>query len=683
MSEPAVAAPVVAEAPASPWARPEWAASLAAAVAGVGLCALVLLVCVDITLRTLLNAPLAWSVEVSGYLMALVALFGLAWAERQDAHIRVEIVIERLSERRRGELDALNRWQALALVAVAAWQGAEFCFRAWADGHRMLGVLETPLWIPEAMIAPAFVLLILELARKSFARKDADSPEPGMALPLAVVGPLVVAACLIWRGTSLNMLGVSIPAPMAAIYAGVTALAFVRHPTSAAAFVVATVLLVVVGIMASDMAPFWRGVVLGAVLCVQLTIGLQVGYALGVCALWGLLFLLPGGQLVALPERVWGASASFELTAVPAFVLMGILLMRSGITAHLFALLASRMGAIPGSLAHASVVGCAIFSTISGSSMATAATVGSAACPEMVKHGYDRRLAYGAVAAGGTLGILIPPSIAMIIYGAVVGTSITALFAAGLIPGLLLVLLFMAVILAWSLMIPRRPSGSDMAQNLRSGDVGRMFLFFGLIIAVLGSIYAGLATPTEAGAIGALGGLLICGVMGRLSVHVVRESVLESLQVTALLMLVVCFAAVVTYVIDFTRMPRVIVDLLTPVIERPVLLFIGICLVYLVLGTFMEPISMMLVTLPIVFPLVTAAHFDPVWFGIVLVLLMEIGLLTPPIGMNLFVIKAIVPDAKLNDIVVGVLPFIAAMLLLLASLYVWPNIALWLPTKLQ
>jgi tripartite ATP-independent transporter DctM subunit len=271
----------------------------------------------------------------------------------------------------------------------------------------------------------------------------------------------------------------------------------------------------------------------------------------------------------------------------------------------------------------------------------------------------------------------------MIIYGAVVGASITALFSAGFIPGLVLVVAFMAVILVWSLLVPTRVGEANMVQPLRQGDVGRILLFFGLIVAVLGSIYAGLATPTEAGAIGALGGLLICGVMGRLTMQVVRECVLETLQVTALLMLVVCFAAVVTYVIDFTRMPRIIVDLLTPVIERPVLLFIGICFVYLVLGTFMEPVSMMLVTLPIVFPLVTAAHFDPVWFGIVLVLLMEIGLLTPPIGMNLFVIKAIVPDAKLQDIVVGVLPFIAAMVLLLAALYAWPDIALWLPARMR
>jgi tripartite ATP-independent transporter DctM subunit len=653
-----------------------------AMLAGCGAAVLlVLLVASDLSSRALLGEPFAWSVEISGYLMAALALFGFAYAEHRDANIRVELGLDIFSRPTRSLVERMGRWLALVLVMVAAWSGAEFCYTAWVNGQRTFGIIETPLWIPLLALAPAFVLLALELARAACAPHQRGNL-------IAVAGVLAVAVvCLMLRKQQFAMFGIAVPMPAMAIAVIVTAMAAVISPREGVWTLAVMCAISAATIATRGLSPMGQGAWLATLLCVLLFFGVQIAYTLGLCALAGVLFILPAGQLAAMPERIWGATNSFELTAVPTFVLMGVLLLQSGITGSVFRTLASRLQRIPGGLAHASVFGCAIFSTVSGSSMATAATMGTVACPEMLNRGYDRRLAFGAVAAGGTLGILIPPSIAMIIYGSVVGASVTSLFTAGFIPGLVLVLLFLLVIQVWAAFLPKVPQEplnvSSGASGTARGDTLRLVSFAGLIFTVLGSIYVGLATPTEAGAIGVIGALAICAVMRTLSWAVVREALLETLQVTAMLMLIVAFASVLTYVLDFTGTPKMVVQALTPLVGQPLLLFLALCAVYCVLGMFIEPVSMMLITLPVVFPLVTAAGFDPVWFGIVLVVLMEVGLLTPPIGVNLFVIKGIVPSATLSEISWGALPFVGAMFVLLAALYVWPEIALWLPSMMR
>lgn len=655
---------------------------IAASLACLATAVLVLMVFLDVSGRALFNSPFSWTIEVATYLMAAIALFGFPYAERKDANIRVEIGLALFHSDARCLLERLGRWLAVTLILVAAWQGFEYSYSSYTYGRRAWGVLETELWIPQLVLGPAFLLLSLQLLWNNLDGTGRSASTRRAAMLGLVV---LVVACVSVRDQSPTLLGMQIPLVLLLVLGYVVLIALLASFKEG---VLVAALMAAIGgsaAFASHLDTLPQGLALASLLGVLLLLGVQIGYALGVSALVGIIYLLPAGQLTAMPERIWSGTTSFELTAVPAFVLMGILLLRSGITSSVFERLAIVLSRVRGGLAHASVLACGIFATVSGSSMATAATIGAVACPEMLSRNYDRRLVFGCVAAGGTLGILIPPSIAMIIYGSVVGVSVSALFMAGVLPGLLLLALFLLVIVGWTTVQTRDPAAEAAVTCITAANGGslRVVAFALLVLSVLGSIYLGFTTPTEAGAVGALGALLLCAAFGKLSWEIVRGSLLETVQVTGFLMLIVAFASVLTYVIDFTRLPSLVIQLMAPIVGQPLLLFLGICLVYIVLGMFIEPVSMMLVTLPIVFPLITAAGFDPVWFGIVLVVLMEFGLLTPPIGINLFVIKGVVPSSNLREIAIGALPFLLAMLLMLLLLYVWPSIALWLPAQMK
>jgi tripartite ATP-independent transporter DctM subunit len=369
---------------------------------------------------------------------------------------------------------------------------------------------------------------------------------------------------------------------------------------------------------------------------------------------------------------------------VPMFVLMGSLLIRSGIPARLFDALACWFGRAPGGLANASIGASALFAAVSGSSLATAATLGQVAAPEMLKRGYSARLTFGAAAAGATLGILIPPSIAMIIYGNVVGVSVTALFLGGVVPGLLLTLLFIGVVVAWSAFIPgATPRSESFTWRMKFAAVVDLVPIAVLITVVLGSLYAGIATPTEAGAIGAAVASLLCLQRRRLSLRSLYAAALETVHVTSFLMLIVVGASIFAWVFDFLRLPRAMVDAVTAAELAPWLVLALIALVYLALGTIIESISMMLMTLAVTFPIAVALGVDPVWFGVVLVLLIEIGLITPPVGLVLFVLRGVTDRVSLRDIALGALPFVILMLAFIVFLYLVPGTVLWLPQQLR
>jgi tripartite ATP-independent transporter DctM subunit len=341
-------------------------------------------------------------------------------------------------------------------------------------------------------------------------------------------------------------------------------------------------------------------------------------------------------------------------------------------------------GRVPGGIAYASVGASTIFAAVSGSSLATAATLGTVACPEMTRRGYSIRLSYGVVAAGATLGILIPPSIAMIIYGTTVGAPVTVLFIAGIVPGLLLTIAFMAGVLVWSKLVPgAAPAGEayTMADKLRA-LLGTL-PFVVLIVAVLGSLYAGIATPTEAGAIGAAVALVLCLLRRRLTPATLYETALETVRVTSFLLLIVVGASILSWVFDFLRLPRTMVTVVEAAELAPWLVMAAIGLIYVVLGMFIDPISMMLMTLPVTFPIVAAMGFDAIWFGIALVLMIEVGLITPPVGIVLFVLRGIGESVPLKEIVYGVLPFVFIILAFLVVLYLVPEIVAWLPSRME
>lgn len=298
----------------------------------------------------------------------------------------------------------------------------------------------------------------------------------------------------------------------------------------------------------------------------------------------------------------------------------------------------------------------------------------------MVRRGYSPRLTYGVVAAGATLGILIPPSIAMIIYGNVVGVAVTQLFLAGVIPGLLLSALFMVTVFVWGLLVPSAiPAGETYPLRRKLASAIGVLPFIILILAVLGSLYLGIATPTEAGAIGAVAALVMAIQRGRLDWAGFYGTLLDTVKVTAFIMLIVAGASVMSWVFDFLRLPRAMVQLVTDANLSPALVMLIIVVIYLVLGCFIESIAMMMMTLAVTFPVIVSIGLDPIWFGVVLVLLIEIGLVTPPVGLVLFVLRGMSGSVPLRDISYGVLPYIGVMLGFIWLLYIFPDIVTWLP----
>ena len=310
--------------------------------------------------------------------------------------------------------------------------------------------------------------------------------------------------------------------------------------------------------------------------------------------------------------------------------------------------------------------------------------MGKVACPEMISRGYSQRLTYGVVAAGATLGILIPPSIAMIIYGTTVGVPVTQLFMAGIIPGLLLSAGFMGGVVLWSILRPTATPGGlryTFSQKV-SGSLSVLpFLF--IILVVLGSLYAGVATPTEAGAVGAIASFIMCLFRGTLNLRTLFETAVETARITSFLLLIVVGAAIMSWVFDFLRIPRAVVSAVEAAELAPWLVMLVIGLIYVVLGMFVESISMMLMTLPVTFPIVIALGFDPVWFGVALVVMIELGLVTPPVGIVLFILRGVSETTPLREIVLGVLPFVGIMLAFQVLIYFYPEIVLWLPQQVK
>ncbi len=393
---------------------------------------------------------------------------------------------------------------------------------------------------------------------------------------------------------------------------------------------------------------------------------------LGVFLLWWMGFNLNG-----VPQRLYGTMDSFELLAVPLFLLMSNVLLKGGVGKDLFAAVQSWVGHWPGGLGVATILSCGIFSAISGSSVATAATIGTVAMPEMEKRGYERSFIFGLLAAGGTLGIMIPPSIPLIIYGVVTESSIPTLFLAGIGPGLSLI----AVFIAFSIYSAKKSGFQPAAKaNLRERVQATIMAFptIGLAIAIIGSIYMGLATPSESAGVGFILSLMITFAMGRMNWKRMVEAVEDSMKTTIMVFLIVAGAKVFSYAITLYRIPQDISQLITEYISNPSIFILTVGIVLLFMGFFLESLSMLLIMVPVLFPSLVTMMVDPIWFGIFFVLLIETALITPPVGMNLFVIQA-VGKTSLQEVVKGAWPFSIIMLSMAVILWFLPQIALYIP----
>lgn len=428
---------------------------------------------------------------------------------------------------------------------------------------------------------------------------------------------------------------------------------------------------------------FW-GILIGG-LAVFAGSGLALGAALGLTGLLILHFLAGGSTYVAV-DAVWNVFNSFTLSAIPLFIILGEIMLRSGISEKIYSALRPLFQRVPGGLLHTNIAVCTLFGAVSGSSLSTAAAVGSVAYPEMTERGYDKRMVVASLAGGGTLGLLIPPSLSLLIYGALTETSIGRLFMAGLLPGLLLAAMFMVYILLRCLSQPRLVPQGRASAGIRVILVNLLSLwpFLLLILAIMGSIAFGLATPTEAAGIGVIATIVVGRFWGNLTMKTLAESFFAAILLFASIAFVVMGATILAQAVSLLGVPQAILEAVRAADLGPVAVLALVVLIYLVLGCFFDGLSLMIMTLPIVVPLMVGLGFDAIWLGVIITILIEIGQVTPPVGLNLSVLVSVTDEkVSLGEAAIATIPYWLILLAGIAILAVMPQIALFLPSVLM
>ncbi len=424
------------------------------------------------------------------------------------------------------------------------------------------------------------------------------------------------------------------------------------------------------------------GVLAIILLLFLLLLGVPIAFAMGAAGLLGILVLEGPAAAMAQAALVpWDEARSFVLVTIPLFVLMGQLVFHTGLATELYDGLRAWIGWIPGGMAITSVLACGAFGAVTGSSIATVATMGAIVMPEMDRFGYDRRLATGALAASGTLGILIPPSVIFIFYGVMTETSIGALFIAGIIPGILTAAMFSAIIYFRCLVRPELgPPGPVGSWSERLDAVKRLGPVLLLFLLVIGGIYGGIFTPTEAAGVGCAGVLVAALPRRRLNLRDVRKALEDTVLISVMLLAIIVGGYVFARLMAVTQITESLVGLQVGLdLGRIGFLFV-LVLLYLVLGAMLDVFGMLVLSIPFVMPVVLALGIDPVWFGVFVVIMAEVALVTPPIGANVFVMRRIAPDVPMEDIFRGVAPFVLGEFVVILLLVLFPAIALWLPS---
>jgi len=388
--------------------------------------------------------------------------------------------------------------------------------------------------------------------------------------------------------------------------------------------------------------------------------------------------------LASAAQVIYETGFAYTLSVIPLFILMGNFVARAGLAHELFQAAYAFIGHLRGGLAHATVAACAGFGAICGSSIATAATMSKVAYPSMRKLGYSASLSTGVMAAGGTLGIMIPPSTIMVIYGIITETNIGKLFAAGVIPGILTALMLMGGIAIITARDPEHaPPGERTSWPDRWRALRGIWGVVVLVVVVLGGIYGGFFTATEGAGFGAFGAFLIALARRRLTWKVLLEVLVESARTTAMLFTLLIAATIFAHFVNFTTMPGDLKEWITHLGLSPTMIIAAMMLIYVILGTVMEELTMVLLTIPLFFPIVTSLGFDPIWFGVLIVMIVQIGLISPPVGMNLFVLNALLPGVGLGAIFRGCWPFVLVLVIMLGLLIAFPQLSLWLPSLMK
>jgi tripartite ATP-independent transporter DctM subunit len=421
-------------------------------------------------------------------------------------------------------------------------------------------------------------------------------------------------------------------------------------------------------------------ILLFAALLGILSLGVWIAFALLAVAIIAVTLFAPvaAGQIMAL--TIWGSSGSWSLVAMPMFLWMGEILFRTRLSEDMFRGLAPLVTRIPGRLMHINVLGCGIMAAVVGSSSVTCATIGRISLPELRKRGYDEGMAVGTLAGSGTMGLLIPPSIMMIVYGVVAQVSIARMFVAGVLPGLMMIGLFMCYVAGWSLLFPDRTPRDSIIMTLRERlyAARRLFPVLVLIVGVMGSIYAGVATPTEAAVIGVVGALLISFLSRTLTWETFKKSVIGATCTSCMIMFILTAAAFLSVAVGYAGIPQALAQWVSSLNLSIYTLILVLTIVYIILGSFLDGASMIVLTISVVQPMVVAAGIDLVWFGIYLIIVIEMAQITPPVGFNLFVLQALT-GRDMMSVATSAMPFFLLMLVAVVLLVAFPDIALYLP----
>jgi len=420
-----------------------------------------------------------------------------------------------------------------------------------------------------------------------------------------------------------------------------------------------------------------------SILLIFLGTGIWVALSMvGVSAIGMLLFTSrPVGDAMA--TTIWGTSSSWTLTALPLFVWMGEILFRTKLSENLFKGLAPWMSRLPGGLIHVNVVGCALFAAISGSSAATVATVGKMSIPELRKRNYPEKLLLGSLAGSGTLGLLIPPSIILIIYGVTVQESIAKLFIAGIIPGIMIAIFFMFYVIGWSVLnkdsMPKTEETFSFSQKIK--DSGQLIPVIVLIAAVIGSIYVGIATATEAASLGVVGALILSFFQKSLNKETFKLSLLGATKTSCMIAFILAGSSFLSLAMGFTGLPRGLAIWIQEMNLSPYVLILVLTIFYIILGMFLDGISAVVLTMAIIEPMIRQAGFDMIWFGVFLVIVVEMAQITPPVGFNLFVLQGMA-NKDMGFIAKSAFPLFLLMILAVVVIIIFPEIALWLPEQM-
>lgn len=418
------------------------------------------------------------------------------------------------------------------------------------------------------------------------------------------------------------------------------------------------------------------------VLLIIMFLGVPVGAAILAVSFLGATLYIGIQPVMAFGTQSWSYLNSFVLTAVPLFILLGELLLRAGLTERMYTSLSDWVRWMPGRLLHTNIAACGMFSAISGSSVATAATIGTVSLKDFAKRGYNEKLVVGSIAAGATLGILIPPSINLIIYGAMTNSSIGRLFMAGVVPGVILILTFIVMIILISVFNPSVVGDSGKTPSLETRLKRLRFLLppIGIFLVVMSTIYLGWGTPTEAAAVGVGLAFLLAAANGKMSFAFLHGVFLSTVKLTAMIMFILSCALFMNFILGFLGVPRAMTNFVADLGLTAFQTILILIVFYFILGLFMEALAMMVATVPVVFPLIIFLGIDPIWFGIFLVLMMEVALVTPPMGLNLYVVQGIRGRGSISDVFIGVIPFIFCMFFVVALIIAFPGVVTWLPS---